>query len=108
MKSLKNLKKASFVALSALVLTLGLAAAPKAFADSEDRNREVMIGSTEYDVRHDGNGPYIRVNGEKFYLDGNDSNSTVVVAGKRYNVSGHDKDHNDRKDHSARENDDND
>jgi hypothetical protein len=32
MKSLKNLKKASFVALSALVLTLGLAAAPQAFA----------------------------------------------------------------------------
>jgi hypothetical protein len=108
MKSLKNLKKASFVTLSALVLTLGLAAAPKAFADSDEHDREVMIGSTEYDVRHDGKGPYIRVNGEKFYLEGHDSNSTVVVAGKRYDVSGHDKDHNDRKDHSDHENDDND
>jgi hypothetical protein len=37
MKNLKNLKKASFVVLSALVLTLGLAAAPKAFADSGDK-----------------------------------------------------------------------
>jgi hypothetical protein len=99
MKNLKNLKKASFVALSALVLTLGLAIAPKASADSEDRDRRVMIGNTEYEVRHDGNGPYIRVNGEKFYLEGHDSNSTVVVNGKRYDVSGHDKDHNDRKDH---------
>jgi|WetSurMetagenome_2_1015567.scaffolds.fasta_scaffold141147_2 hypothetical protein len=100
MKNLKNLKKASFVALSALVLTLGLAAAPKASADSGDRERKVMIGNTEYDVRHDGNGPYIRVNGDKIYVDGHDSNSTVVVAGKRYDVSGHDKDHNDRKDHN--------
>lgn len=108
MKNLKNLKKASFVGLSALVLTLGLATAPKASADSGDREREVMIGGTEYDVRHDGNGPYIRVNGEKIYVDGHDSDSTVVVNGKRYDVSGHDKDHNDRKDHSDHEDDNND
>jgi hypothetical protein len=105
MKNLKNLKKASFVVLSALVLTLGLAAAPKAFADSDNQNREVTIGSTEYDVRHDGNGPYIRVDGEKVYLDGHDSNSTVVVAGKRYDVSGHDKDRSDQKDHNDDKND---
>jgi hypothetical protein len=105
MKNLKNLKKASFVSLSALVLTLGLAAAPKASADSGDREREVMIGNIEYDVRHDGNGPYIRVNGDKIYIDGHDSNSTVVVAGKRYDVSGHDKDNNDRGDRNDDKND---
>jgi hypothetical protein len=40
MKSLQNLKKASFVTLSSLVLVLGLAAAPQAFAkESKGDNR---------------------------------------------------------------------
>lgn len=53
--------------------------------DRED-DRFVVIRGVTYDVFHDGNGPYVRVAGIKYYLDSGDNNRTVVVKGVRYDV----------------------
>ena len=39
-------------------------------ASARSDGRRVVIGSNTYKVKHNGNGPYVKVKGEKYYLGG--------------------------------------
>ena len=82
-----SLGKKSALTLSALALFVGfgLMSSRVALASSED-GRTVMIGSTEYDVMHDGQGPNIVVNGKTYYLNNKDDDNSVMVGAHSYMV----------------------
>lgn len=104
----QSLAQKAFVAMSSLVLALGLGIVSSSAAlanenhhgdhrdrhhrhhrdDRRDDDRFVVIRNISYDVRHDGNGPYVDVSGTRYYLDSGDNNNSVVVGGVRYGVQG--------------------
>ncbi|MDR3582855.1 MAG: hypothetical protein P4L62_00635 [Candidatus Pacebacteria bacterium] len=90
-KSIRD--KFAVIMLGAFLATgLGFVLAHPASADSGD-GRYVNIGSNTYDVMHDGQGPNIRVSGMTYYLDAPSNDSQVLVAGKWYDVQGHEYSH---------------
>lgn len=91
------------VAVYALLLVFGLGFLFTQPALAREDDRFVSIGRDNYFVHHDGNGPYISFNGNRYYLEGRDSDRFVVVNGRRYEVRG-DKhgDHRHRRDHHER------
>lgn len=92
----KSWSQKVFIVIAALVLGFSLTSIPKALADDD---RFVVIGNTSYSVHHDGNGPYIKINGIKFYLDSNQNDRVVFVNRKAFAVLGrehrNDRDHHD-------------
>ncbi|MFA7319569.1 MAG: hypothetical protein WC022_03180 [Parcubacteria group bacterium] len=89
---MKYLKEASLrgkmiIALSVLLLVagFGLLGSRIASANNED-GRMVVIGGTEYDVMHDGEGPNIVVNGKTYYLNTEDNDNSVMVGNHSYLV----------------------
>ncbi|HLN18659.1 MAG TPA: hypothetical protein VK255_00630 [Patescibacteria group bacterium] len=113
-KKRRTFVQKAFVVMSSLVLALGMGMAfsSSALANGdhhedhhEDRHEDsrefVSIGGTDYRVRHDGNGPYVEIGDQRYYLEDN----TVVVNGKRYDVEdrGHeDERHRDHERHRDR------
>jgi hypothetical protein len=75
--------KRLFVAVASLALVAGwgLASTSAALADS---NEVVSIKGTNYEVNHNGDSPYVTVNGVKYYLQDN----KVVFMGVTYTASG--------------------
>lgn len=69
---------------------------PKAFADE---GSFVVVNNKAYSVKHNGNGPYIRVNGMREYLDSGQHDRIVLVSGKAYPVIGGSENEHHRHDH---------
>jgi hypothetical protein len=68
------------VAALAMVSGWGLASTSTALADS---NEVVKIKGTNYEVNHNGSGPYITVSGVKYYLQ----DDKVIYGGVTYTAS---------------------
>jgi hypothetical protein len=84
---MKNAKTKKFLMVASMLAVLGavgVASSSVALADS----RYININDSRRHVRHNGDGPYIRLNGHNYFLDTNHNDRSVVINGVRYKVHG--------------------